>query len=231
MKCIIIDDNEIACATIKQLTTRVPQLDVAAECTSAIEAYDLVKTLQPDLLLLDIEMPGMTGIDLARQLGPRQPLIIFTTSKKEYAIEAFELNVVDYLVKPITPARFIQSIEKVKDILQSPMKTSMLQNNEFLFVRDANVIKKLLIDEILFVEAMGDYVKFHTRQKFFAVHTTMKAVEAKLPSRQFVRTHRSYLVNLGKIDKIENGVILINDKAIPVSDAYRTMLLSRLEIL
>lgn len=221
----------IACATMNQLATHVPDLKVLAICESAIQAYAMIQQQKPDVLLLDIEMPGMTGIDLARQLGPNPPLVIFTTSKKDYAIEAFELNVVDYLLKPVTPARFIQAMEKVKIISESRNEKIWQQGNEFIFFRDANVVKKLLMNDILFAEAMGDYVKLYTAQKYYAVHTTLKAVEAKLTAGRFVRTHRSYLVNISKIDRVENGVIIINEKAVPVSDAYRATLNSRLEIL
>jgi DNA-binding LytR/AlgR family response regulator len=111
MNCLIVDDNKIARATMKQLASQVKDISIAAECSNALEAYNLLQELTVDLLLLDIEMPGMTGHELTKNLGRQSPVIIFTTSKKEYAAEAFELNVADYIVKPVMPARFLQAID------------------------------------------------------------------------------------------------------------------------
>jgi two-component SAPR family response regulator len=119
MTVLIIDDNRIARSTLKQLTSQVKDLVLAGECASAMEAYNLLQDQPIDVLLLDIEMPGMTGLELTRNLGNKRPIIIFTTSKKEYAAEAFDLNVADYIVKPVTPARFIQAIDKARELTES----------------------------------------------------------------------------------------------------------------
>ena len=231
MNCLIVDDNEIARVTMKQLASRVKDITLVGECADAMEAYNLLKERSVDLILLDIEMPGMTGLELIKNLGNKRPVIIFTTSKKEYAAEAFELNVVDYIVKPVTPARFIQAIDRAREILQSNNEEYKLDDEEFIFIRDSDIVRRLKLDEILFVEAMGDYVKLHTPQKFFAIHTTLKAVEERLPGSKFVRVHRSYIVALSKIDTIQDGVLVINGKTVPVADASRAALNKRMKLL
>jgi DNA-binding LytR/AlgR family response regulator len=231
MNCLIIDDNKIARTTIRQLARQVKDLTVAGECSDAMEAYNLLQEQTIDLLLLDIEMPGMTGLELTRNLGAQRPVIIFTTSKKEYAAEAFELNVADYIVKPVTPGRFIQAIDKAREILESSKEEVKLNEDEFIFIRDSNIVRRLKLEDILYAEAMGDYVKLHTPQKFYAIHTTLKAVEERLPTHKFIRVHRSYIVAVSKIETIQEGALIIQGKPVPVADAYRNALNKRLNIL
>ena len=231
MNCLIVDDNKIARATLKQLASQVKDLAISGECADAMEAYNLLQEQPVDLLFLDIELPGMTGLELTRNLGNQRPVIIFTTSKKEYAVEAFELNVADYIVKPITPSRFIQAVDRARQILESNKDEVKMDEDEFIFIRDSNIIRRLKIDEILFAEAMGDYVKLYTPQKFYAIHTTLKAVEERLPPAKFLRVHRSYIVAITKIDTIQDGALIINGKTVPVADAYRSSLSKRMNIL
>jgi DNA-binding LytR/AlgR family response regulator len=216
---------------LKQLVSQVSDLQLTGECTNAMEAYNLLRDQPVDLLLLDIEMPGMTGIELTRNLQANRPVIIFTTSKKEYAAEAFELNVADYIVKPITPARFMQAIDKAREILESNSEQVKLNEDEFIFIRDSNIVRRLKLSDILYAEAMGDYVKLHTAQKFFAIHATMKEVEQRLPSSKFLRVHRSFIAAIDKIDTIQEGALIINGKPVPVADAYRAALNKRMNVL
>jgi DNA-binding LytR/AlgR family response regulator len=231
MNVLIVDDNKIARTTMKQLVSQVKDIALTGECANAMEAYNILQEQPVDLVLLDIEMPGMTGLELTKNLGNKRPVIIFTTSKKEYAAEAFELNVADYIVKPVTPARFIQAVDKAREILQSKTEEYKLSDDEFVFIRDSNIVRKLKLDDILFAEAMGDYVKLHTLQKFFAIHTTLKTVEERLPASKFLRVHRSYIVALSKIDTLQDGALVINGKPVPVADAYRAALNKRMNIL
>ena len=231
MNILIVDDNKIARTTMKHLASQVKDLELVGECANAIDAHNLLREQPVDLILLDIEMPGMTGLELTKNLGSKKPIIIFTTSKKEYAAEAFELNVADYIVKPVTPARFIQAIDKAREIVQSNTEEVKMDINEFIFIRDSNIVRRLKLDDILFAEAMGDYVKLYTPQKFFAIHTTLKAVEERLPASKFIRVHRSYIVAITKIDTILDGSLIINSKPVPVADAYRAALNKRMNIL
>lgn len=231
MNCLIIDDNKIARTTLKQLAHQVKDLAVAGECSNAMEAWNFLRETPVDLLLLDIEMQGMSGLELTRNLGHQKPVIVFTTSKKEYAAEAFELNVADYIVKPVTPARFIQAMDKVRAVLESGKEEVKYTADEFIFIRDSNVVRRLRLDDILYTEAMGDYVKLYLPGKFYAIHTTLKAVEERLPAGQFLRVHRSYIVAVSKIETIQEGALIINGKPVPVADAYRSALNKRMNIL
>jgi DNA-binding LytR/AlgR family response regulator len=231
MNCLVVDDNIIARTTLKQLVKQDKDLLLVGECDNAMEAYRRIIEEPVDLLLLDIEMEGMTGIELVKSLGDRHPIIIFTTSKKEYAAEAFELNVADYITKPVTPARFLQAIEKAREILRSRRQELKVENDAFLFIRDSNIVRRLKMEEILYAEAMGDYVKLYTTEKFYSVHSSLKEVETKLPESKFQRVHRSFIVQVGKIDTIEGGTLIINRKMVPVADTYRAALNKRLRIL
>ncbi len=232
MKCLIIDDNKMARMAMKQLVSQVQSLELVAECSDAIEAYNQLTREPIDLLLLDIEMPDMTGIELTKKLGANnRPLIIFTTAKTDYAVEAFELNVVDYLVKPVTLARFLQALERAKEATESKRQDVKIEAQEFVFVKDNGVLKKLNVDDILYLEAMGDYVKVHTGQKFHVLHSTLKAIEEKLPAVKFLRVHRSYIVALNKIDYIQEGSIYIGKASVPLAETYKVMLNKRLNML
>jgi DNA-binding LytR/AlgR family response regulator len=231
MNALIIDDNKIARATIRQLAGRINDLSIIAECSDALEAYNLLNEQSVDVLLLDIEMPGMTGLELTRNLAGKHPVIIFITSKRDYAADAFDLNVVDYILKPVTASRFMQAIDKARETLDSKTEEINIKEDEFIFIRDSNIVRRLKLDTILYAEAMGDYVKLHTPEKFFAIHTTLKAVEDRLPAALFQRVHRSYLVAVNKIDTIESGSLIVNHKWLPVADAYRSALNKRMNIL
>jgi len=231
MKCIIVDDNPMARMALKQLVTQVSSLELVAECEDAREALSSLNSTQVDLLLLDIEMPEMTGLELTKKLGNSKPLIIFTTAKKDYAVEAFELSVVDYLIKPIALPRFKQAIEKASEAIESNKEELKVEEQGFVFVKDNGVLKRISIDDILFLEAMGDYVKVHTSQKFHVVHATLKSIEEKLPAAKFIRVHRSYIVAINKIDYIQEGTISIGKTTIPVADTHKSTLNRRLNLL
>lgn len=231
MNCLIVDDNKIARTTIKHLAGQINDIVVKGESASAMDAYNLLQEEKIDILLLDIEMPGMTGLELTRNLERDSPVIIFTTSKKEYAVEAFKLNVADYIVKPITPARFIQAIDKAREIIESREVEIKISDQEFIFIRDSNIVRRLALNDILFAEALGDYVKLHTAERFYAIHSTLKAVEQRLPILKFQRVHRSYIIAVNKIDTIQEGVLIIHGKPVPVADAFRAALNKRLNIL
>ncbi|GGG64141.1 LytR/AlgR family response regulator transcription factor [Epilithonimonas arachidiradicis] len=230
MKALIVDDNDIARTTLSHLAKQIPNLTIVNEFSNAIEAYNYLQTHPVDLIFLDIEMPEMTGIELTKNLSGKETIIIFTTSNKEYALEAFELNIADYLLKPVMPARFLQAVSKAQAILESRKENVEITKDEFLFVRDSNITRRLKLDDILYAEAMGDYVKFYTREKMFAIHGKMKTAEERLPKDHFIRVHRSYIVSVGKIDTLQDGGIMINGKFIPVADAYRKALNTRMNV-
>jgi DNA-binding LytR/AlgR family response regulator len=231
MNCLIIDDNVVARGAMKQLVRQDKDLILLGECENAVEAYQKIMNEPVDLLLLDIEMDSMTGIELAKSLGTKNPIIIFVTGHRGYAIEAFELNVADYITKPVTPVRFLQAIEKAKEIYRSRTQEVKMDDESFVFIRDSNVVRRIRIDDILFAEAMGDYVKIYTLDHFYSIHSSLRQVESKLPAAKFLRVHRSFVIQVGKIDTIEGGTLIINRKTVPVADAYRAALNKRLNIL
>lgn len=230
MTCLIIDDNAIARATLSQLASQVKDLAVICEYCNAIDAYNHLEKDHVDVLFLDIEMPEMTGLELTKSMRNKGTVVIFTTSKKEYAAEAFELNVADYLVKPVMPARFLQAVSKAREIVDSKKEVIQVKNDEFIFVRDSNITRRIKFEDILFAEAMGDYVKFYTTAKTYAIHGTLKNAEEKLPTSNFVRVHRSYIIALDKIDTLQEGGLVINGKFLPIADAYRKSLNQRMNI-
>jgi DNA-binding LytR/AlgR family response regulator len=230
IRCLIVDDNDMARLTLRELVSRADSLLIDGECRDAMEAHRQISKSPPDLVFLDIEMPGMNGIELLRSL-PKKPLIIFTTSKKDYAVEAFELNVVDYLIKPVTMPRLLQAVEKAREIIDRNNSEVKQADGDHLFIRDNGVLKKIKLDDILWIEAMGDYIKIYTPGKWHIVHTTLKAVEEKINSQQLMRIHRSYIVALNKIDSIEDNVLNIMNTPIPVAESYRSQLMQRLKLL
>lgn len=230
MKALIVDDNDIARATLAHLAKQIPGLTVVNQYSNAIDAYNHLQKEQIDILFLDIEMPEMTGIELTKNLSGKDTIIIFTTSNREYALQAFELNIADYILKPVMPARFLQAVSKAQSILESRKENIQMTQDEFLFVRDSNITRRLKLDDIFYAEAMGDYVKFYTREKMFAIHGTMKSAEERLPKNDFIRVHRSYIISVSKIDTLQDGGIMINGKFIPVADAYRKILNTRMNV-
>ena len=230
MKALIVDDNDIARTTLAHLAKQIPNLTIVSEFSNAIDAYNHLQSNHVDLIFLDIEMPEMTGIELTKNLSGKDIIIIFTTSNKDYALEAFELNIADYILKPVMPARFLQAVSKAQSILESRIENVEVTKDEFLFVRDSNITRRLKLDDIFYAEAMGDYVKFYTREKMFAIHGKMKTAEERLPKEDFIRVHRSYIVSVGKIDTLQDGGIMINGKFIPVADAYRKALNTRMNV-
>lgn len=231
MNCLIIDDNKIARLTLIQLLALDSTLKLVGECSNAKDGFIKILDSQVDLLLLDIEMPDMTGIELAKCLGDKQPLIIFTTSKRDYAVEAFDLKVVDFITKPILPARFLQSIEKARKVFNHKNGETKELKDEFIFIRDSSTVRRIRLNDILFLEAMGDYVQITVHEKTYAIHSSLKAVEDKLPKHFFIRVHRSFIVNVSKIDTIEGGTLIIDGNFVPVSDSFRATLNKRIQIL
>lgn len=233
MNCLIVDDDIICRTVIKHLVTFEESLNLVAECKDANEAYRCLDSHKIDLIFLDVEMPGISGIELVKGLGQSKPLIIFISSKKDYAAEAFDLNVVDFITKPVAPDRFLRSVIKAKDIYKHKNNSFFLgsQKDEFIFIRDSSVIRRVKLNDICYLEAQGDYVKIYLIDRVHSIHSSLKSVEDKLPADTFSRVHRSFIVNLSKIDTIEGSTLVINKNFVPVSDAYRSALNKRMQIL
>lgn len=233
MKYLIVDDNLMARTVLGQLASGIDGMTLVGECASALEAFNFLGNNVVDLLLLDIEMPEMNGLELLQNL-PTHPLIILISSKPDYAIDAFNLNVVDYILKPVTMPRFLAAIQKARELWESRLNiVEKSTEKNFLFVRTKGALIKIKFDDILWVQALVDYVQFHTASgKKYTVHTTMKSVENHLVDSRFERAHRSYIVNTDKIDRIEEGsVIVIGEEIIPMSEQFKTAIVKRLNLL
>jgi two-component system, LytTR family, response regulator len=235
MKYLIIDDNPIARTMLRQLASHLEGFTLVGECATAIEAFNFLQKEMVDLLLLDVEMPEMTGIELLQSL-PNRPLVILITSQKEHALEAFELNVLDYIVKPVTLPRFMAAMKKAQELYASHLNTfekGTDAEKDYLFVRSDGILLKIRFDDILWIQALVDYVQFFTVSgKKYTVHSTMKAVIQHLNDTRFVRSHRSYIVNVDKIDRIEEGtMIVIGNHVIPMSEQYRQIINKHLNLL
>ena len=231
MNCLIVDDHAIARRTVSHLLQIEPSLKLVAECENASEAYRNLAVHKIDLLLLDIEMPGISGIELVKGLGEARPLIIFISAKKDHAAEAFDLNVVDFITKPITPDRFLKAITKAKEVYNSSNLFLGNKQDDFVFIRDAGVIRRIRLDEINYLEAQGDYVKIYQNEKTYAVHSSLKSIEEKLPAKIFIRVHRSFIVNISRVDTVEGNTLIMHKNFVPVSDAYKATLNKRMQIL
>ncbi|AXJ00300.1 two component transcriptional regulator, LytTR family [Cyclonatronum proteinivorum] len=228
MNCLILDDEQVSRDILKKLISRVPQLKLVASCASALEAIDVLSDKSVDLIFLDVEMPEISGIEFLNTLKSK-PLVIFVTSKEEYAVKAFEHEAVDYLVKPLDFPRFLKAVSKARDIFESRQTVQEGMNN--LFVKKDNQLVKIRFSDILYIEASADYMMIYTEADRFIVHITMKALNDRLPANQFIRVHRTYTVRLDKIEVVEDNTIVIRKKAIPVGGSYRDVLFKKLNLL
>lgn len=230
MNCLIADDNELALIMLNSLLAQTKDINVVAKCRSSIEVYEYLKNNMVDIAFLDVEMPGMTAIELLKAL-PVKPVTVLLTANPAYAVDAFDLNVADYIVKPVTLARLLQAIEKVSGLINKEKAEPVKQNEQaFLFIKEKNVLKKIMLNDILFIEAMGDYIKIHCADKWYTANNSLRAVEEKY-SQYFLKVHRSYLVAVGKIESIDESVIHIGKNTIPVAESFRKKLLEKLDLM
>jgi two-component system, LytTR family, response regulator len=229
MNCLIVDDNPLASLTLKQLASQVKSISIIGECSSAVEAYDFLNKNQVDLLFSDIEMPGMSGLELVKSLSVK-PIIIFTSSQDKYAAEAFELCVADYLIKPVNLQRLLQAVSRAEEIMQR--KNTEISNvaTDYIFIKENKAIKKITCDDILWIEAMGDYVKIRVGAKFHIVHSTLKQLEDKLDASLFIRVHRSYIIAINKLESLEDGILTIGGSSIPIAETYKAQFLKKIKL-
>ncbi|MES2732476.1 MAG: LytTR family DNA-binding domain-containing protein [Bacteroidota bacterium] len=228
MNCIIVDDEEMSRNIVKHFVEQTANLSLLQVFSDAIEASNFLQENPVDVLFLDIEMPEMSGIDLLKVLT-NKPDVVLITSKTDRAVEAFEYSVTDYLVKPITYPRFLQAVAKVKEKRDS--KPTLSEPPSDIYIRTDSKIVKVNLKDLLYVEALADYVMLHTLSNRYIAHSTMKGIERKLTPKEFIRIHRSYIINMAKIDAIEDLSVLINKKYIPIGTSYKDSFIKKLNIL
>jgi len=228
---MVVDDDEMSRLLISKFIDQTDFLNVAQVLDNTIDASNILigeKNNDIDLVFLDVEMPEMTGLELSKSLQNTYP-IIFITSKKDYAIEAFEDSAQDYLVKPVEYTRFLKAARKVLDQREKELKFAEKENH--IFVKSDSRFVRIPFDELLFVEALADYVIFNTNKGKFIVHHTMKGIEKRLPVSSFSRVHRSYIINRNKINHIEDFNISLGNKMIPVGASYKESFMEKVNLL
>lgn len=222
IKCLIIDDEVIAQQILEKYLLQTEGLTLVARCRNAMEAFAKLEQHQVDLMFLDIEMPLVNGVAFLKTLT-HPPKVIFTTAYAEYALQGYELNVVDYLLKPFSYERFAQAVNKAKQALpETAVETATDNAAEHLVVKEKEGLLKIAFSDILYIEGSRDYMKIFTHQRQYLVHLTMKKLEELLPAGQFIRTHKSYIVSVSKIRVLRSGELVLADgKVIPVSVNYK----------
>lgn len=216
IKCIITDDEPIARKGLRGYIEKVDFLTLVGECEDAMQLNTMLKNQPVDLIFLDIEMPEMTGLELLSNLiSP--PKVIIVSAYEQYALKGYEFNVVDYLLKPVSFDRFIKSVNRIHDLLQTDQK----EKNDYIFVKSNKVLKKILFKDILYIESMENYVVIQTVSCKEVVYTTLKQLYESLPEDIFQQTHRSYIVNIEKVTAIDGNQLTISSYQIPVARNFR----------
>lgn len=225
INCVVIDDEPLALEVVKKYIYKTPELQLEAVFSDPIEALDYLKKNSSDLIFLDIQMPGLNGIQLYKQLV-QKPMVIFTTAYLEFAVDGFDLDAIDYLLKPFDQERFQRSIKKAISRFKIASDESKALRKEFLYIHSDYKMIKIACEDIIFIEASNDYAKIHTSTQSYLTLLSMKAVLDKLPSDQFLRIHRSYIVSNAQISFTQFRKIgMINGIELPVGDTYRKEIL------
>ena len=235
LTCIIVEDEPLARQLLEQYVRKVPHLELLKAFSNPLEALDFLRNNEVDILFSDIQMPEITGITLLKILQ-KKPLIILTTAYSEYAIEGYELDVIAYLLKPITFEKFLKAVEKATQLKNEKLAvieekksvytegvSQTIPNDvqQFIFVKDGTKLVKIRLPDILYIEGLKDYVSIYTREKKIVTLQTMKSLESQLPDNQFIRIHNSYIVSLEGIDAIDKERVQIGKAFLPISDTYR----------
>ena len=226
--CVIVDDEPIAREILESFIKKTPNLELIASCKNAVEALQVTQTDAIDLFFLDINMPEINGLSLAKIINKKSN-IIFTTAYRDYAVDGFDLQVTDYLLKPIAFDRFLQAVQKISTP-NSFINTSKENetSKDFMFVRADRKMVKINFFDILYIESLGDYVKVFTNDSTIITRETISSFDDKLPKEQFLRVHRSFIIALNKIDSYTNEYIEIQKKAISISRSYKDTVLQKL---
>lgn len=228
MNCIIVDDDEMARVSLEMLCDKIDDVTILKSFDNGIDALNWLKNEDIDLIFLDIEMPDLSGMELVKSVEDL-PQIIFTTSHSKYALEAFEHQVTDFLPKPIQLGRLLKGVERAKELNDN---VSPQEEQSQLFVRVDGKFVRIELDDIMYIESLGDYVRFYAEDgKKYIVHSTIKNIAQKITNVNFLKVHRSYVVNLSKVVDIEETNLLVKEKVIPVSRAHRPILMSKIKTL
>ena len=229
LRCIIVDDDELSRSILEDLVNDTDELDLIKSCEDPVEAFKIIKDEHIDLAFLDIEMPKMDGMEMLRNLNPL-PQIIFVTAHTEYAVESYEYDVTDFIQKPISAARFLKAVDKAINRFEEK-RANITEKDKTIFIKTDSKLVQINTEDILYVEALGNYMRLYTTGGKYTILSTMKDIAAKLSSDDFVRVHRSFIVRLDKIETIEDQFIIIQEKQISIGKAYKDELNKRLNLL
>ena len=229
MNCIIVDDDDQIRLLMETLIKESDFLHLVKNCSSAMEASNVLLKEKIDLIFLDVEMPKMSGMEFLRTLEGVKPLVIIITGNREYAAEAYDFEVCDFIVKPINHSRFLKAVSKAKKIFDA--KDNKPLNNDTFFVKFNSLLLKINTIDIFWIEALADYCAVHTSDQKYIVHSTMKEILNKLPKNDFIRVHNSFIVRVDKISTIEGSNLYIGKQTIPISRAKHKDLMNRIKLL
>jgi DNA-binding LytR/AlgR family response regulator len=227
MKCIAVDDEPLALALLQDNIRQVPGLELVASCNTAMEALAILNRQEVDLIFLDIQMPGLTGLQLLQSLSVR-PMVILITAYEKYALEGFNLDVIDYLVKPVPFERFLKACNKAMDFyrLKKNVPTESHSWPEYFFVNSEYGLVKIVFTDIRLIEGLKDYLKIHLGEaKPMVIRMSLKSIEEKLPPAKFFRIHKSFIVALSQITTIRRNSVFLGDLELPLSDLYKEELM------
>lgn len=234
IQCLIVDDEPVAREILENLLSKISFVKIAGSCKSAIEAFNCINTNHVDLIFLDINMPEISGLSFAKSIN-KKIKIIFTTAYREYAVDGFDLQAVDYLLKPISFERLLQAINKYMNentpVIYSEHKEITPEKSDYIYVRSDRKMIKINFCEIQYIESLSDYIKIHLTDKTILTRETISSIEAKLPQNDFIRVHRSFIVSLSKIESFTNETIEIGKKEIPISRSYKDEVMNKIKIL
>ena len=226
---MIVDDEPLARDVLKNHIAKTPGLKLVKTCMNATEAFEALYEHKPQLIFLDIQMPVITGIDFLRSLK-NPPLVIFTTAYQNYAVEGFELNSVDYLLKPITFERFYQAIEKVRERVDSSPQQKYIQEPDYVFIRQDHKLVKVKFEDIQYIEAEKDFSMVFLKEKKLLAGMHLKMFEDMLPVNNFMRVHRSFIINTNQVTAITGNMVEIGKSQIPIGGSYKEDLMKRLRL-
>ena len=219
LSCIIIDDEPVARKILQEFTEQVPFLDLLGKFESAMKAGEFLKSNQPDIIFLDIEMPKESGLEMLKRINI-ESIVILTTAFPQYALEGYELDILDYLLKPFAWHRFLKAVQKAKDFYEMKTQSGNTPPSH-IFIKSDKRIEKVELSEILYAEVLGNYVTICTERKKIIAYLTMKSLESQLSPADFIKIHQSFLVNRSKIDSVEGNEIMVGTKSLPISRNYR----------
>ncbi len=231
IKCIIVDDEHVARDVLENHISRIDNIIITATCKSALEAFNIISRESIDLIFLDINMPEISGLSFAKSIN-KNIKIIFTTAYREYAVDGFNLQAVDYLLKPISFERLLQAINKYLNenisVASGVKELIAEEQNDYIFVRSNRKMIKIKFNEIKYIESLSDYVKIHLKEKTVITRETISNIEAKLPQKNFIRIHRSYIVSIFSIDSYTNEDVEVCGIELPISRTYKDSVLNKL---